>query len=119
MEELEMSETPEVKPLPQEVVDAKAKGIRIFKTTLNGTETFYIRPLSRIEYKQLSTNLASVPDQQTRLELHDEHVAQTATVFPKITPEFLSKSGAGFVTVLANEALRLSGYTNDVDTQEV
>lgn len=109
----------EAKVLPQEVVDAKAKGDRIFKTTLNGTDVFYVRQISRIEYKTLSKNLQSVEDQQQRIELHDEHVAQAGVVFPKVTPEYLSKSGAGFVTAIANEVLRLSGFTNDVQTEEV
>lgn len=119
-----MSDTPVVaelkKELPAEVIEAKQKYGRVFKTTFNGgQDTFYIRSISRIEYKQLTANLATVEDNQKRLELHDEHVAQTATVFPKLSPEFLSTSGAGFVTLLANEALRLSGFTNDVQTKEV
>jgi len=106
--------------LTKQAVDAaKAKGNRVFKVSFEGTDTFYIRPVQRLEYKNLVTAIEAVSDARSRADLHDEKVVQMATVFPVVTPEFLSKSGAGFVTVLANEILRVSGFTNNLEVSEV
>ena len=104
----------------QAAIDAaKAAGNKVFKTTFNGVDVFYVRQISRLEYKNLATTLTVVTDQQQRMALHEEKVAELGSVFPKVTPEFLSRSAAGFVTVIADEILRLSGFTQDIVTVEV
>lgn len=105
--------------IKQAVDAAKAKGHRVFKVAFEGTDTFFIRPVQRLEYKNLMAAIQAATEAKQRDDLHDEKVVSIATVFPVITPEFLSKSGAGFVTVLANEILRISGFTNNLEVSEV
>ena len=114
-----MSELKSPEELKAFLEEAKKKYGKVFKTSFEGTETFYIRPIQRLEYKNLITALEAVTDQRTRADLHDEKVVTIATVYPEITTDFLSRSGAGFVTLLANEVLRVSGFTNNVETTEV
>lgn len=101
------------------LAEAKKLHGKVFKVSFDGTETFYIRAIKRLEYKNLVAALQAVADQQNRADLHDEKVVTAATVYPQITPEFLSTSGAGFVTLLANEILRVSGFTNNISVEEV
>src|SRR5665213_627815 len=93
----------EISAEAQAAIDAvKANGVKVFKTNFNaGADTFYIRQISRLEYKNLAANLAQITDQTTRMALHEEKVAELGVVFPKVTPEFISRSGAGFITVVA------------------
>ena len=89
MEEIAMDEMTPEEQIKQAVDAAKAKGHKVFKVAFEGTDTFYIRPVQRLEYKNLMAAIQAAAEAKQRDDLHDEKVVSIATVFPVITPEFL------------------------------
>lgn len=105
----------------QESIDAaKAQGHKVYKAVFDdGVATYYIRPIQRLEYKRVIEVLKDIKDPAVGNDLHDEKVVTTALVFPEATADFLSTSGAGVVTFLSNEILKVSGFAQNIVTTEV
>lgn len=78
----------------------------VFSTVINKEEVFF-RALTLSEYKQI---IVIVGDDAASVDIEDK-VVQTAVVHPALN---IDKMKAGHVTALAEEILKISGFTDEL-----
>lgn len=93
----------EQKPSDQRIEEWKNRHGDIYMIALDELEHFVFRPLSRHEYKQL---LTAVQNEQ----LFMEQVVQKCTLWPTITPEWLTAGKGGTVPTLHGVIMESSNF---------
>ena len=101
-------------------IDAlKAQYGKLYKVTFDKDAYFITRQLKRNEYKQLIENITPKDGSPIVPDVHFEAVVQKGLVWPKVTPELLFNSAAGYIPTLAAQILENSGFTNQVQVSEL
>lgn len=101
--------------MTQEQIDElKAKYGKVFRLTING-EDWYYRAMNREEFKKYSEEQLQNADQLTQLDLED-------MVFSMCNLNDVKKVGdlpAGVVATVADAVMRATGFTENVEPEEL
>lgn len=105
-------------PTNEQLVALKAEYGKLFKVKYGEDSLYIVRQIKRSEYKDLITLLESV-DVKNRAELHDEKICQLGVVWPLLEGNWAANSPAGLVPNLSTQIMDRSGFTNQVEVEEI
>jgi hypothetical protein len=96
----------------------KAENGKLFKVKYSEDSLYIIRQIKRSEYKDL-IGLLEGQEVKNRAELHDEKVCQMGVVWPVLEGNWAANSPAGLIPNLSTQIMDRSGFTNQVEVEEV
>jgi hypothetical protein len=105
-------------PSATELATMKAGCKKLYRIVWDPQTVYYVRELSRIEYRQIRGAVEKLPEDEAG-QRGDELIVQSAVLWPAISPTDYSTSGCGYITSLAKLVLLYSGFRDPVEISVV